>query len=168
MVRPEQTVQADSASVSYQPKPVPYARLETVGLPEKNQQDLRVKLTYPQASQDFRTQAFAINPKITALTTAEVVSGKAVLIRGHSLTLTGTNFDPVAANHSVRFTLANNTVVNATPTAASATSLTVTVPNTVDVAGDVGVQVVTGLRTTSSATGMVPIVNLNVSNGGFH
>lgn len=112
--------------------------------------------------------AVGINPKITALTTAEEVGGKAVLIRGQALTITGSNFHPTASNNLVHFTLPNSTIVGVQPATATATSLTVMVPDTVNLAGDIGVRVSVSLSNSNTVTAMVPGVALNVSNGGFY
>lgn len=119
------------------------------------------------------TAAFSILPKITTLTTAEAVSGKAVLIRNQILTITGTNFDPVKANNSITFTLSDNstaTVTGANLISANAagTEIQVAVPAGVSVAGDVNVVVTTNTKDSLAAVGTVPEVILNITNGGFH
>ena len=127
-------------------------------------------VTVQVATRTSTASNFTILPNITALTTAEALSGKAVLIRNGTLTIDGSNFDLTAANNTVRFTLANSSVVTA-PAATvngAGTQITVAVPGGVDVAGDVGVQVVSNSQTSNSLTGTVPTVSLNVNNGGFH
>lgn len=109
-----------------------------------------------------------VKPKLSTLTTAESLSGKAVLVRDETLTLAGHNFDPTAANNSVTFTLSDTSTVNATPSAATATQLTVTVPAGVNIAGDVGVKVTTHGQTSNSLTGTVPTLSLDITGGGFH
>ena len=105
--------------------------------------------------------AFARLPKIGALTTATTEDGKAVLIRSEVLTITGTNFDPTPGNNTVKFG-----AITATPTAATATQLTVTVPGNVGTPGDVAVSVTTNAQDSNSMTATVPTINLNF-NGGF-
>lgn len=123
--------------------------------------------TVQVGTQTSSAATFTRLPRLTSLTTAEAISGKAVLIRSRTLTIAGTNFDTTPANNQVRFTLSNSTVVTATPSAATATSLTVTVPSGVDIAGDVGVVVRTNSQNSNSLTGNVPTITLNVTNGGF-
>lgn len=111
---------------------------------------------------------YFIKPSITSLTTAAgAVSGKTALIRGQTLTLAGTNFSTTAALNSVRFTM-GATIINADATTATATELTVVIPGTVDVVGDVTVGVTTGGQISNALTGIVPTVNLSVPNGGFY
>ncbi|MGV3526623.1 MAG: beta strand repeat-containing protein [Candidatus Sericytochromatia bacterium] len=113
---------------------------------------------------------FLIKPKITSLTTAAgEISSKAVLIRGQTLTISGTNFSTTAANNRVRFTM-GATVINTVATTASATELTVVIPATVDVVGDVSVDmsVYTWSLASNPLTAVVPTVNLSVPNGGFY
>ncbi len=58
------------------------------------------------------------------------IANVAGLIAGSStITVTGTGFDPQAANDTVTFSAANGTTVSVTATTASATSLTVQVPS---------------------------------------
>ncbi|MGV3524586.1 MAG: IPT/TIG domain-containing protein [Candidatus Sericytochromatia bacterium] len=113
------------------------------------------------------TASFTRLPGLTALTTAEAQGGKAVLVRSLPLTLTGSSFDTVLANNQVRFTLPNSTVVTATPSAATATSLTVTVPAGVNLPGDVAVVVRTNGADSAPLTAVVPTVTLDVNNAGF-
>jgi|GEM_PF-3334584 len=64
---------------------------------------------------------------------------------GTTVTITGTNFDPVAANNTIKF----NGVDAATPSAASATSLTVTVP-TGATTGPISVTTLAGTGTSTT------------------
>ncbi len=121
--------------------------------------------TVQVGTQTSATSSFAILPKIIMLTTADVVAGKAALIRGGTLTITGTNFDPVAANNNVMFGAISATTASVN---AGGTSLTVFVPGTVDTPGDVAVKVVTNTRDSNSVTAMVPVVNVTVNGSGFH
>jgi hypothetical protein len=114
---------------------------------------------------------FSILPKISTLTTAEAVAGKAILIRSQTLTIAGTNFDPVKANNSVTFTMSDTstaTVTGANLISATATEIQVAVPAGVSVPGDVAVKVTTNTKDSVSATGTVPTVTLNITDGGFH
>ena len=61
-------------------------------------------------------------PQVTAASPAPVA-------RGGTLTITGTGFAPTPTDNRVSLTTANNGTVRVIPTAGSATSLTVTVPN---------------------------------------
>ncbi len=107
---------------------------------------------------------FNILPRINAVsTTTGAVGGKAVLVPGDTLTITGTNFDPTPGNNSIRF---GTTAVAAAT--ASATQLTVTVPASINTPGDVAMTVVTGAQTSNSIAATVPSINLNISNGGYH
>jgi hypothetical protein len=85
---------------------------------------------------------------------------------GTTVTITGTNFDPVAANNTVKF----NGVDAATPTVASATSLTVTVP-TGATTGPISVTTLAGTGTSTTdfiviCTPLSPPTATNVSRCG--
>lgn len=112
------------------------------------------------------TLSFARRPRLTSLVTAETVAGKAVLVRGMTLTLNGTGFDPVATNNQVRFTLTNNAVVTATPTTASGNQLSLLLPTGLDIAGDVQVEVRTHSQSSNALTALISSINL-IFNGGF-
>ena len=122
-----------------------------------------LNLTVQVGSQTSAASSFSVLPKLTALATAAVQGGKAVLIRSETLTITGTNFDTTAANNTVKFG-----AISATPDTATATQLTVAVPATVDVPGDVSITVETNTQTSNAILATVPSVTLNVTGGGFH
>lgn len=141
----------------------------TVSVPETPAKTANATVTV--GTQTSAASGFSILPRLTSLTTAEVVATKAVLIRSQELTIAGTNFDTVKANNSVTFTLSNSTTVTvagADLTSASATQIKVNVPAGVDVAGNVDVKVITNAKTSAALIGFVPTVTLNVNNGGFH
>lgn len=119
--------------------------------------------TVQVGTQTSSPATFVIVPKITAVNTVDTFMSKPALIRGASITLTGTNFDPVAANNSVMFG-----AIAATPSAATATQLTVTVPGTLGTAGDVALNVITHTQSSNAITTVVPTVNVQINNSGFH
>lgn len=114
-----------------------------------------------QTSANVTAADFDIVPYLATLTSAAEQDGKAVLIREETLTLSGTNFDPTPANNVVKFGS-----ISATPSAASLTELTVTVPGGVDTAGDLSVTVETNTLSSNAVTAFVPTLNLNFT-GGF-
>jgi hypothetical protein len=87
---------------------------------------------------DFIVTAGPVAPTITSF---NPISGPI----GTTVTITGTNFDPVAASNTVKF----NGVDAATPTVASATSLTVTVP-TGATTGPISVTTLAGTGTSTT------------------
>lgn len=93
------------------------------------------RVTVTVNSQVSLEAAFAVRPSVTSLSAGQGTAGT-------SLTITGTGFDPVAGNNTVKFGS-----VSVVPTAASATSLTVTVPETI--AGSKNVTVTVGSQTSS-------------------
>ncbi|MGV3524585.1 MAG: IPT/TIG domain-containing protein [Candidatus Sericytochromatia bacterium] len=106
-------------------------------------------------------------PVLTSVVAPETDGGLPALVRGLTLTLTGSNFDSVLANNQVRFTLADGTtVVSATPVTASATELTVVVPAGVNQPGSVGVVVRTNAQDSTSRAATVPTVAIDF-DGGF-
>lgn len=114
-----------------------------------------------QTSANVAAASFDIVPYLASLTTAAEQDGKAVLIREETLTLSGTNFDPTPANNVVKFGS-----ISATPSAASLTELTVTVPGGVDTAGDLNITVESNTLSSNAVTAFVPTLNLNFT-GGF-
>lgn len=133
----------------------------TVSVPDTvaGTQNITVKV----GNQTSASTGFTVIPKLSALSTIDTIGGKAALIRGQTLTLTGQHFDPNPANNIVNFGLitAPAATVNA-----GGTQLTVIVPASVDVPGDVIVNVVSNSQTSNSLTTAVPGVNVTV-NGGF-
>jgi len=127
-----------------------------------------VNATVQVGTQTSADASFNLRPRLTALTTQATVDDKAVLIRSQNLTLSGSNFDNTPGHHSVRFTLADSSTVDVTPSSASPTQLVLTVPPEVVQAGNVGVQVTSHGQVSNSLTGWVPVVNLEVNHGGFH
>lgn len=120
--------------------------------------------TVQVGTQTSASASFSILPHLASLTTASTSGGKAVLIRSQLLTITGTNFDPVATNNTVKFgALAAVPVASAT-----ATEITVLVPAGVDTPGDVNVSVITNTQNSNMLVGTVPSISLNINNGGFH
>jgi ribosomal protein L12E/L44/L45/RPP1/RPP2 len=119
--------------------------------------------TVQVGTQTSSAATFAIVPTLTSVNTVDTFMSKPALIRGATITLTGTNFDPVAANNSVMFG-----ATAAVPTAATATQLTVTVPGVLGVAGDVLISAVTNTQSSNSITAVVPAVNVQINNSGFH
>ncbi|MGV3526617.1 MAG: IPT/TIG domain-containing protein [Candidatus Sericytochromatia bacterium] len=120
--------------------------------------------TVQVGSQTSAAASFTRLPKITSLTTAESLGGKAVLIRSQLLTIAGSNFDPIMANNTVKFGALTPVAVES----ASATEITVRVPAGVDTPGDVNVSVITNAQTSTAVAGVVPSINLNITDGGFH
>ena len=114
-------------------------------------------------TQTSATSAFTLQPKITALTTAAgQVAGKAALIRGETLTLSGTGFDLVsAANNTVKFGASN---VNAS--GFSGGDLLVTVPAALGT-GDISISVVVNSQSSAGVTATLPVVAANLT-GGFY
>lgn len=112
-------------------------------------------------SQTSGSSTFNVLPYLAAVTTQATADGKAVLVQQQVVTLTGSNFDPVAANNSVRF--GSNTVQVAS---ASATELTVLAPalNT----GDVTLSVLVNGQTSGTITATAPAGQLSINNGGFY
>jgi hypothetical protein len=119
--------------------------------------------TVQVGTQTSAPSTFAIVPTLTSVNTVDTFMSKPALIRGASITLTGTNFDPIAANNSVMFG-----ATAAVPTAATATQLTVTVPGVLGTAGDVLISAVTNTQNSNSITAVVPAVNVQINNSGFH
>lgn len=120
-------------------------------------------ITVGVGSQTSAGLAFNVLPKIATLTTIDTIAGKAALIRGNSLTITGQHFDPTAANNTVKFGAISATAATVN---GAGTQLTVIVPAGVDTPGDVSVSVVSNGQTSNLLTAAVPGVNVTV-NGGF-
>lgn len=111
------------------------------------------------ASLTTSAPAFAVaSPAIT-----EVAPNSGTVLGGTTVTITGNNFDTVAGNNIVKFGTSNATV-----TAASATSLTVTTPSRASGTVDVSVtNVSTGLTGTAVAAyyySKPPLISSNPSN----
>ncbi len=135
----------------------------TVTVPASAARDVDLTVTTGnQTSATGQGTGFEILPRLTSLSAANTANGNAALIRETTLTLNGTNFDPVAANNSVTFDGANAT----TPLTATATQLTVRVPAAINAAGNVNVAVNTNENTSNNQMGTVPTINLNF-NGEF-
>ncbi len=123
-------------------------------------------LTVGVETQTSAPTSYEILPSISNMSTAAVEDGKPVLIRSEVLTITGNNFDPTAANNTVRFG-------NETPVAvqtASPNSITVVVPDNAKTRtrGNVPVRVITNGKTSSSKLAIVSSVQLDITNGGFY
>jgi hypothetical protein len=99
------------------------------------------------------THNYAVTPSITSLSATSGVSGD-------SITLNGTGFDTTPANNTVKFG-----TIAATVTAATATSLTVTVPTAVSGAQNVTVQVGTQTSASSAFTMKPKITALTTTAG---
>lgn len=113
------------------------------------------------AGQTSSTQSFNLKPRITGLSSASTVAGKAALIRGHNLTITGTGFSATLGQNSV--TIGG---FNAPVTSATSTELVVTVPDDFVAPGDQNVVVMTHSQISNTMAATIPGVALNV-NGGF-
>lgn len=110
---------------------------------------------------------FTILPTITGITGAPTSGGKPALIRGETITITGTNFDTTVANNKVMF----GSLEVMPATVPSNTSMTVVVPAAAETEtlGDVSVRVKTNNQTSStSVTATVVGVTLSVTNGGLY
>jgi hypothetical protein len=120
-------------------------------------------VTVQVGTQTSSASAFTLMPKITALTTAAgQVAGKAALIRGETLTLSGTGFDlGTAANNTIKFGTTN---VNAS--GFSGADLVVTVPVTLTT-GDISVSVVVNSQSSAGVTANLPVVAANLTGGYF-
>jgi hypothetical protein len=120
-------------------------------------------VTVQVGTQTSASSAFTMKPKITALTTAAgVVSGKAALIRGEALTISGTGFDlTTAGNNTVKFA-----GLTTTATGFSGVDLVVTVPTNIP-SGDVSVTVEVNSEASAGVTATVPLVGVNLT-GGLH
>lgn len=134
----------------------------TVSVPETPAKTANA--TVQVGNQTSATSGFSILPNLSALTTASTSGGKAVLIRSQLLTIDGTNFDPVAANNTVKFGALPAVAVES----ATATQITVRVPAGVDTPGDVNIVVITNSQNSNTLVGTVPSITLNINNGGFH
>jgi preprotein translocase subunit YajC len=120
-----------------------------------------VNVSVAVAGQSSPAQTFNLRPFISALQTSATVGGKVALIRGQDLVITGTGFSTTLLQNGV--TIGG---VAATVTGATATQLTVKVPDSLNTAGDQDVIVTTQTQTSNTATAIVPSVNVTV-NGGF-
>lgn len=121
--------------------------------------------TVQVGTQTSAASGFTRLPRISALATDEAVAGKAALIRGRNLTLTGTNFQTPGVNF-IRFVRPDSVEITVVAASSSATQLVVAVPQGVDVAGDTGVYVVSNTLLSNTLTAIVPTINLDF-NGGF-
>lgn len=120
-------------------------------------------ITVQVGSQTSASAAFTVRPTISALSTLDTIAGKAALIRGQLLTITGRHFDLTAANNSVQFGAISTPAVSVN---ATGTQLTVWVPAGVDIPGDISVHVISNSQSSNSLTAAVPGVNVTI-NGGF-
>jgi hypothetical protein len=101
-------------------------------------------------------------PNLSGLAGAPLSGGKPVLIREQILTLEGSGFQPDSTRNQVLFGS-----ISATPLTASANQLTVSVPLSVNQAGDVVIRVVTDNLSSNTLTGTVLSEPLILNNGGF-
>jgi hypothetical protein len=119
-------------------------------------------LTIGVGAQTSVAQNVTLKPKVTAVTTAENLAGKPLLIGGATITISGTNFDLTAAG--------NNTVnFGATAVVASGLSgsdLQVVVPRTLS-AGDLNLTTTVNGQASAAMVVNVPVINVNF-NGGFN
>jgi hypothetical protein len=124
-------------------------------------------VTVQVGTQTSTASNFTILPTITGITGAPTSGGKPALIRGETITITGTNFDTTVANNKVLFGS-----LEVTPaTVPNNTSMTVVVPAAAETEtfGDVSVRVKTNNQTsTTSVTATVVGVTLSVTNGGLY
>lgn len=108
-------------------------------------------------------EPFTRLPRITALNTGQTLAGKAALVRGQTLTLTGTNFSPTAAHNTVYF----GPGIAVVATTATPTSLTALIPSTLTTPGDLPISVVTASQSSNDFTATVPSIGIDFS-GGFN
>jgi hypothetical protein len=124
-------------------------------------------VTVQVATQTSAASNFTIVPKLTTVTTVHTSGGKPALVRGETITLTGTNFDTVVVNNRVMFG-----ALEVTPaTVPSSTSMTVVVPydTVTQTPGDVTLRVKTnGQTSTTSVTATVPTVNIIINDSGLY
>lgn len=102
-------------------------------------------------------------PQLTQLLTASQTGGKAILKRGESLVIQGNHFEANHAQNEVRFILANQTTVLAQPQSSSSGELHVLVPDEVQIAGDIQIQVKTQGRLSNILLGYMVPVHLSLS-----
>lgn len=108
--------------------------------------------------------SFKVKPQITALATPHgIVSGKARLVRGSSLTLTGTGFDTLlAGNNRVRFG-----TIEVPAAAVNGNQLIVPVPTALNLPGDINITVIVDVLSSDAVAAILPSITLN-ANGGFN
>jgi hypothetical protein len=131
----------------------------TVSVPERSAGSAPVQVTV--GTQSSNTFPFMVLPSLTGITTQATQNEKAVLVQNQDITLSGTNFDPVAANNTVYF---GSTPVTAST--ATATSLTVLAPALSS--GDITVSVRVNGQNSGEQTAIVPAGQLDIENGGFY
>jgi len=88
------------------------------------------------------------------------------LLRGETLLLAGSHFDPELAQNTVHFLLADQQLVSVAPQAVSATELTVRIPPEVALPGEVRIYVETRGQASNHLTAIVPKIQL-AFDGGF-
>ncbi|MGV3523870.1 MAG: IPT/TIG domain-containing protein [Candidatus Sericytochromatia bacterium] len=139
----------------------------TVTVPEAPAGSANVTVTV--GTQTSAPATFSLEPSLATLSTAAgEQDDQAILLRGQTLTITGTNFDPTPGNNSVSFSHPSITTATVTASTATATQLTVVIPDGVNVPGDVMVAVTThGQASANTLLGSVPGINVNINNGGF-
>ncbi|MGV3523868.1 MAG: beta strand repeat-containing protein [Candidatus Sericytochromatia bacterium] len=139
----------------------------TVTVPEAPAGSANVTVTV--GTQTSAPVTFSLEPSLTSLSTAAgEQDDKAILLRGQTLTITGTNFDPTPGNNLVSFSHPSITTASVAASTATATQLTVVIPDGVNVPGDVTVAVTThGQASANSLTGILPSVTLNL-DGSFY
>lgn len=124
--------------------------------------------TLQTGAQTSSAYNFTLKPMLVSLSTAAgAISGKAALIRGQVLTINGSNFSLTPGSNNVSFTMGANTF-SALATSATASQLTVVIPGTVDIVGDVSIAVTTNTQTSNALTGIVPTVNVTINGSGFN
>ncbi|MGV3524584.1 MAG: IPT/TIG domain-containing protein [Candidatus Sericytochromatia bacterium] len=104
---------------------------------------------------------FDLLPRLTSLSTGLTDGALPALIRGQTLTLNGSNFDPVPANNTVRFGSTELPAVSAT-----ATQLSVVIPTSLTSPADLALTVRTGGQLSNALNARLTGVSLDFS-GGF-
>lgn len=111
----------------------------------------------PATGQSFEV----LGPTITGLSTGQTLGGKAALLRGQTLTISGSHFSPVPAQNLVHLG-----PVSLAPSTASASQLTLTLPSSLTTPGDLTVSVVSNGQSSNGMTAIVPSIDL-IFSGGF-
>lgn len=119
-------------------------------------------VTVQVGTQTSAASNFTLKPGLTSLGTTSTFNGKPALVRGQILTLNGTSFDTTPANNIVHMGGVSLAAVTAT-----ATQLTLVIPDNVDTPGDVSVHVVSNGQASGSLTATVPTVGVAL-DGGFN
>lgn len=121
-----------------------------------------VNLSVTVAGQSSAATGFTLLPRLNTLNSGQTLAGKAALVRGQTLTIVGSNFDPNPAQNTVYFG-----ATGVLPATASATQLTVSVPSSLTLPGDLAISVASHGQTSNSITAVLPAINFEFS-GGFN